>query len=60
MVKVMTGVQVGEQTEFEMEYEAPVGTPERDRATGSVTPEVNVLVMVFWVKALPPVLVTLE
>ena len=46
-VKVMTEVQVGEQAEFEMEYEIPPGTPERDRVTDSVVPEVNALVMVF-------------
>lgn len=57
-VKVITEVHVGEHDEFEMEYETPLGTPERDRVTDCVVPAESVLVMVLVVKALPLVLVT--
>ncbi len=57
-VKVMTPAQVGEHVELEIEYETLPGTPERDRDTDCVPPAVSDLVMVFWVKALPLVLVT--
>ena len=59
-VKVMTAVQVGEHVELEMEYETLPGTPERDKDTDCVPPAVSDLVIVFWVKALPLVLVTNE
>ncbi len=57
-MKVMTEVQVGEQVEFEMEYDTGLGTPESERVTDCVPPAVSDLVIVFWVKALPLVLVT--
>lgn len=59
-VKVITEVQVGEHELFEIEYEVPAGTPERKSVTVCVVPEIKLLVIVFWVKALPLVLVTLE
>ena len=57
-VKVMTAVQVGEHEEFEMECVTPLGVPVSDRVTDCVPPATSDLVMVFWVKALPLVLVT--
>lgn len=59
-VKVITEVQVGEHVELEIEYDTPLGTPERVGVTPSVLPATKVLVIEFWVKALPEVLVTFE
>ena len=56
----MIEVHVGEHDELEMEYETPAGTPERDRVTGWVVPASKVLVITFWVKASPDVLVTFD
>ena len=59
-VKVTTAEQLGEQELGATEYETPEGTPESESETASELPAVIVLVIVFWVKALPLVFVTLE
>ena len=56
----MTEVHVGEHPWFEIFVETPAGIPERERVTDSAAPVVNVLVMVFVVKASPDVLVTFD
>ena len=56
----MVEVQVGEQAELEIEYDTPVGTPESERVTASLEPEVRVLVIVFCVKTSALPLVALD
>ena len=52
-MKVMVEVHVGKQGLLAIEVFTPEGDPETVMVTGWVTPATRVLVIVFWVKTLP-------